>query len=123
MSFCAICTSERGPFVRRPLGKRNAEVSVCTDCDTEPPIAYDADTHYQPSGGLLGLDETIAASRRVMGEAEYLRQGRLEDERSRAPAPALSKAELDLRAYDAESIRRISVNRRTWDPHNRGRSR
>lgn len=36
MSFCAICTSEIGPFEYRPLGKGNAEVLVCRDCDDEP---------------------------------------------------------------------------------------
>lgn len=36
MSWCAICTSERGPFERRPLGKGNALVLVCRECDEEP---------------------------------------------------------------------------------------
>lgn len=36
--FCAICTSDRGPFVRRPLGKGNAAVAVCLECDGEAAI-------------------------------------------------------------------------------------
>lgn len=36
-SFCAICTSERGPFVQRPLGKRCALVTVCEECDATHP--------------------------------------------------------------------------------------
>lgn len=35
--FCAVCTSERGPFVKRPLGRGNALVTVCAACDAEPP--------------------------------------------------------------------------------------
>jgi hypothetical protein len=49
MSFCAICCDEKGPFVRRPLGKDDALVFVCTDCDSETPrekfgpeLAYEA---------------------------------------------------------------------------------
>lgn len=34
--FCAICTSDRGPFVRRPLGRGDALVNVCADCDEQP---------------------------------------------------------------------------------------
>lgn len=37
MSFCAICTGEAGPFVKRPLGKDNGLVSVCASCDEEAP--------------------------------------------------------------------------------------
>lgn len=36
-SFCAICVSERGPFVVRPLGRNNALVTVCNRCDEEHP--------------------------------------------------------------------------------------
>ena len=35
--FCAVCTSEQGPFVERPLGKGNAPVLVCKACDEEHP--------------------------------------------------------------------------------------
>jgi hypothetical protein len=38
--WCAICTSERGPFVQRPLGKGNALVTVCAACDEDSPVAY-----------------------------------------------------------------------------------
>lgn len=36
MTFCAICASTRPPFVRLPLGKDDALVSVCHACDDEP---------------------------------------------------------------------------------------
>lgn len=35
MSFCALCTSEDGPFVTRPLGRNNALVRVCAGCDDD----------------------------------------------------------------------------------------
>lgn len=33
MRFCAICTSERGPFSMQPLGRNDAMVSVCEACN------------------------------------------------------------------------------------------
>jgi hypothetical protein len=36
-AFCALCTSERGPFVQRPLGRGNALVAVCGECDHTHP--------------------------------------------------------------------------------------
>lgn len=32
--FCAVCTSERGPFTRSPIGKDDARVLVCESCAT-----------------------------------------------------------------------------------------
>lgn len=37
LPFCAVCTSERGPFVQRPLGRGNALVTVCVECDVGAP--------------------------------------------------------------------------------------
>lgn len=37
--FCAICTSERGPFTREPLGKNGALVAVCRDCAEVSPVS------------------------------------------------------------------------------------
>lgn len=37
MSFCAICTSDRGPFTRHPVGKNGGLVVVCQSCATEEP--------------------------------------------------------------------------------------
>ncbi len=37
MTFCAICVDDLGPFVVRPLGKGNADVSVCAGCDSDHP--------------------------------------------------------------------------------------
>lgn len=33
--FCAICTSESGPFTPQPLGRNGALVLVCGPCNTE----------------------------------------------------------------------------------------
>jgi hypothetical protein len=116
MTTCAICTDDiTGPVHREPLGRNEALVAVCDACATEPPIAYDADTHYQPSGGLLGLDETIAASKRVMGTDEYLRQGRMEDEISRSLSPAMRQSDYEWKDYVASNFnrrRQVNVNGR-----------
>ena len=37
MSFCAVCTSDRGPFTEQPLGKNDALVLVCNRCSTVEP--------------------------------------------------------------------------------------
>lgn len=36
-AFCALCTSDTGPFVQRPFGKADALVTVCKSCDEEHP--------------------------------------------------------------------------------------
>lgn len=35
--FCALCTSERGPFRKRALGRNDAIVDVCQECDETHP--------------------------------------------------------------------------------------
>ena len=45
-AFCAICVDEKGPFVRRPLGKNNALVTVCVGCDEEKPRARNTTRGY-----------------------------------------------------------------------------
>ncbi len=37
MAFCALCTSDIGPFLRLPLGRGGALVDVCGPCETEHP--------------------------------------------------------------------------------------
>lgn len=36
-AFCALCTSDVGPFIKRPFGKGDAFVDVCAGCDTDHP--------------------------------------------------------------------------------------
>lgn len=36
-SFCAMCTSSKGPFFAAPLGKNNAIVAICGECDGQHP--------------------------------------------------------------------------------------
>ncbi len=52
-NWCAVCVSEEGPFVRRPLGRNGELVNVCSSCDTEHPrsgrYAFDGG---QPSNGM-----------------------------------------------------------------------
>ena len=37
-TFCAVCTSEVGPFTLEPFGRAGAMVNVCHDCATVHPI-------------------------------------------------------------------------------------
>ena len=54
MTWCAICTSDVGPFTREPLGRDNALVDVCADCTTLDARHYSFDDASkcgnQPSG-------------------------------------------------------------------------
>jgi hypothetical protein len=103
VSFCAICTSPRGPFVREPLGRDNALVSVCSECVTEPARAETGpDRSYEPTGGLLKTEDAVAGARRAMGDERYDIAHRIEEQYSRSPSPALSaEAVLDLQhKYD-----------------------
>jgi hypothetical protein len=72
--FCAICTSERGPFVRRPLGRGDALVSVCADCDDEPARTKvgPAIDYYVPDRVIIGrtVDAFAAAANRVTGDTK-----------------------------------------------------
>ena len=55
MTFCAICTSPRGPFALEPLGRDDAMVAVCGRCRTETPAGLDSERGYEPpySAGTL----------------------------------------------------------------------
>lgn len=60
--FCAICTSETGPFFTRPLGRDGALVRVCRDCDGEPVVARrgpDADRPAQAGVSQLAMKGAI----------------------------------------------------------------
>jgi hypothetical protein len=49
-SCCALCASDKGPFVQRPFGRDDALVTVCNACDTEPPVyRRGPDAAYDPS--------------------------------------------------------------------------
>lgn len=59
-AFCAVCTSERGPFVRRPLGRDNALVSVCAKCDDEAPRAYSSVRGYESPYSDVRAEQAIS---------------------------------------------------------------
>lgn len=40
-SFCAICTAPSKEFVQCPLGRGDALVWICADCDSSPAVADD----------------------------------------------------------------------------------
>lgn len=70
--FCAVCTGQRGPFARRPLGKGDAMVDVCASCDGDAPVARYHDRGYEmpPEVQRIGrtVDAFAAAANRVTGD-------------------------------------------------------
>jgi hypothetical protein len=77
-SFCALCASERGPFVQRPLGRDDAMVAVCASCDGDMPAARPIERGYEPTGGLLSGAESTRGARKAMGERNYEKSAHLE---------------------------------------------
>jgi hypothetical protein len=67
--FCALCTSERGPFVDRPLGRDDAPVKVCARCDDEshPRASMDESAGYEPPDSPGAVSKAVnAGSRKVL---------------------------------------------------------
>lgn len=63
--WCAICADPiAGKPARRPLGRDDAMVNVCTDCDEARPIANDNRRDYEPRPGLT-VDEFRAGIARM----------------------------------------------------------
>lgn len=117
MSFCSICTSERGPFTQQMLDGRR--ITVCAACD-EPAIEKRGiERGYEPTGGLLKTEQAIEGARRVMGAEEYERRSHLIDVFGLQPWTANDNVENELRAYEMESRRIMERNRNTWAPNGR----
>jgi uncharacterized small protein (DUF1192 family) len=80
VSFCAICTDDRGPFTRRPLGKDEALVDVCRDCDEEPAkIKHGPERGYEEQEAM-SVREMHARIRGLYNELDPITP----EERSRA---------------------------------------
>lgn len=82
--FCAICVSERGPFKSAPLGKGDAMVRVCADCESPIIEGHGVERGYEPTGGIPTAREMEAGMCRVLGnlrdsEMEKSRQIRFRD--------------------------------------------
>lgn len=78
--FCAICTSERGPFEMRPLGRGGHPVSVCADCDTEPALErHGPERPYEvPERHAIGnqLHAFATAANRITGDTAATHKAR-----------------------------------------------
>lgn len=85
MSHCAICTSSRGPFTSQPLGKNNALVSVCAECDEPAFEKRGPERGYEPTGGLPTFAQGRNAVARVIGRQADSRPSRTADEARRRP--------------------------------------
>ena len=103
---CAICVSTVGPFTSQPLGKDGALVKVCFACDAPIFASTGPDRGWQPSGGLLDHDKLTVAMRRVMGDDEYERLNKIEDEFSRAAGVVASEDDKRFRDYLHENKKR-----------------
>lgn len=62
--FCAVCTSERGPFVVAPMGRGDAPVLVCRECNEE-----------HPRTGRYAFDDSAASARRDQTQIRPARTG------------------------------------------------
>jgi hypothetical protein len=108
VKLCAICVAEVDRTVMRPLGKHDALVPVCIECD-EGPITNSGPSSrgYESTGGLLSLPAAEAGARRAMGDAEYERLSRLEEKLGRSPSPAVGADEFAYRDHMVETRRRF----------------
>jgi hypothetical protein len=61
MPTCAICTSTRGPFRLEPLGRNDALVHVCADCQTLDARHYSFDDSARCAGQTPNGNRRIAA--------------------------------------------------------------
>lgn len=105
--WCAICTSERGPFTMQPLGPGDAMIVVCSDCDAPIIEQTGPDRSYEPSGGLPSVTESTNGIRKAMG-ADYDRLTRLEEGVSKAPISSGNHSDEDfaMLQFEQESLRR-----------------
>lgn len=55
--FCAVCTSETGPFDMEPLGRNGAMVLVCRSCRMETPGEREHLFGAGRSSGQFGVGE------------------------------------------------------------------
>lgn len=111
MTFCAVCTSDRGPFVARPLGRNDALVSVCVSCDSDTPRARrrrPIERGYQPAGGLLSRAEIDAGGRRLLGDEGWRQANELEVQSGMSPSESRID-EHDAIAFRIETSRRIKT--------------
>jgi len=77
VSFCAICTDETTDLVKRPLGKDDALVNVCNDCDTTKPVAkMGPERGFEPSGGSLNTAAINRGASNVFGAEKFAADNR-----------------------------------------------
>lgn len=118
MSLCAICTSARGPFTQQPLGKGDALVSVCGDCDEPVIVRGDNWRGYQAQGGLLTPQQSSDGVRKALG-ADFERIMDLDENIGRAPVPSqYTDGDDDFFDFINESYRRHRAG--SWVAGRRG---
>jgi hypothetical protein len=66
-TFCAVCTADIvGEPRKAPLGKNNALVSICVDCDTETPIARTGPARCYDEGGGASVKKISDAAKKIL---------------------------------------------------------
>jgi len=86
--LCAICASDVDLVVERPLGKNDAMVKVCIECDEGAIVEQGPRFEYEPTGGLLSDKQVTKAARKTLGDDVYEREIARDVEIGIAPAPA-----------------------------------
>lgn len=110
MKCCAICADGPTETVMRPLGRGDAMVPVCLECDVGPIVTKGpSSSGYEPTGGLLTREESDAGVRRVIGTEEYERLRDLEIKLGQKPMRALTRDQQILKEYDNETARMMRV--------------
>jgi len=87
-SFCALCTDEATDLVRRPLGRGDALVWICHDCDDQPAheIRGPERSYPIPEGPRVSiLPAAAAGANRVAPQLNQFNQPRNETCRSATP--------------------------------------
>jgi hypothetical protein len=113
--FCAVCTSERPPFVTRPLGRKGALVRVCGSCDTEPArTKHGPERGYEPSGGLPSYAEAMRAVKLMdMPKAPRIRAAVY----TRTPGYIIERVHIrgsDRVARDRQTIEHLAFRDKPW---------
>lgn len=90
-AFCAICTGSRGPFASRPLGRHDAMVAVCSDCDTETPDAWVSDRGYDVPLDVARSERAISMIASTTGGGVTTRHRRIAHRNTKTPGFILER--------------------------------
>ncbi len=105
MKCCAICGAGPCPTTEQPLGRNDAMVPVCAECDGPIEVRRGPDLAYEPCG-FVSSAEADAGMRRVLGEDEAERANEMERRGGIIPSAPVPEDEQLARSHWYETIRR-----------------